>query len=267
MTRMNEISCSATPRPEAARPLEARPALQAGARPRRGPPDHLPRAAPHVRHRMAAAGTPMRTLQHWMGHADSRRRRLRALSAQRPGGRRRRPGVRVNAAMSEGSATAVERGKQATGQKHRSDGGGLGVSDILLGPSDHDGPSAVGAAKSSLRYSIAVAVAGPASSSMSSSLSLWQGTAGSRLRPAAGRCRARPCPQGGQPDRRLTLSELVGLGYQQRRGPGHVDGNIACVVLDRAKGSQLRRDRRPPPQVLAPARAACCCVAGCERRG
>ena len=58
---------------QAARPLQARPPLQAG-----------DRAAPSVhritfhelRHtfgtRMAAAGTPMRTLQHWMGHADSK---------------------------------------------------------------------------------------------------------------------------------------------------------------------------------------------------
>ena len=34
----------------AARPLEADPPLQAGAGTGRGPPDHLPRAAPHVRH-------------------------------------------------------------------------------------------------------------------------------------------------------------------------------------------------------------------------
>ena len=65
-------------------------------RPRRGPPDHLPRAAPHVRN--ADGGR-----RHADAHApalDGPRRLeddadLRALPAERPGGRRRRSGVRL----------------------------------------------------------------------------------------------------------------------------------------------------------------------------
>ncbi|MGI8411405.1 MAG: tyrosine-type recombinase/integrase [Solirubrobacteraceae bacterium] len=57
---------------QAARPLAARPPLQAGDRAR-----GVHRITFHeLRHtfgtRMAAAGTPMRTVQHWMGHADSK---------------------------------------------------------------------------------------------------------------------------------------------------------------------------------------------------
>ena len=81
---------------EPARPLEARPPLQAGDPARRGPPDHLPRAAPHLRHTdggrrhsdaHASALDGPRGLE---DHSD-----LRSLPAERSGGRRRRPGVRL----------------------------------------------------------------------------------------------------------------------------------------------------------------------------
>lgn len=77
-------------------PLEARPPLQAGARPRRRPPDHVSRAAPYVRHahgrrRHADAHPSALDGPHRLeDDAD-----LRPLSAERPGGRRRRSGVRV----------------------------------------------------------------------------------------------------------------------------------------------------------------------------
>ena len=81
---------------QAARPLEARPPFQAGDRSRGRPSDHVPRAAPHIRDsdgcgRHADAHAP--ALDGPRGLEDDAD--LRPLPAERPRGRRRRPGVLV----------------------------------------------------------------------------------------------------------------------------------------------------------------------------
>ena len=98
------VDVPARPRPrvlppghgQPARPLEARPSLQAGHRASRRPPRHLPRTAPHVRDAHgrgghaaadAAALDGTRRLEDHPG--------LRALPAVRRRGGRRRPRIRV----------------------------------------------------------------------------------------------------------------------------------------------------------------------------
>ena len=70
--------------------------------------------------RMAASGAPMRTLQHWMGHADSKTTQIYAhYQPERPGGRRGRSGVRVSLGPSTAivdrlvEATTVSGGRRA----------------------------------------------------------------------------------------------------------------------------------------------------------
>jgi integrase len=55
-----------------ARSLKTRPPLQTRHRTRGGPSDHLPELRHTFGTRMAAAGVPLRTIQHWMGHADAK---------------------------------------------------------------------------------------------------------------------------------------------------------------------------------------------------
>jgi integrase len=108
--RPRSRSCVLPPRDrEAARPLEARPPLQAGAGPSRGPPDHLPRATPHLRDPDGGGG-----------HADEDApvldgpRRLEddadlcALPAERSGSQCGRSGVRVIERSIVGEATTAD---------------------------------------------------------------------------------------------------------------------------------------------------------------